>query len=498
MVLRMQSWPNPSIPTVPGAPVPLKLHDTADAQVKPVRPGPEATMYVCGITPYDSTHLGHAATYLTFDLVQRVLIDNGHTVHYVQNITDVDDPLFERAERDGVDWRELGTSQIDLFRSDMANLSVIPPRDYVGAIESVDEVVEMVGRLLESGAAYQLSDDEYPDVYFDRTATPHFGYESNYDEATMAELFAERGGDPGRVGKRDPLDALLWRAARDGEPAWDAPFGRGRPGWHIECSAIAVNRLGVGFDIQGGGSDLAFPHHEFSAAHAEAACAADGSCGGSGAGGDGGAHGDNVSGGAGVNASGAHPRMAGHYVHAGMIGLDGTKMSKSLGNLVFVSKLVEAGTDPSAIRLGVFAGHYRSDRDWSDDVLADATHRLDRWRHAARVASDAVGDDGGAGDGVGGGDRAGQDSGAASTAEDHADRADRVIAALREALSNDLDTTSALAAVDAWADDVLAGVDATEPATADEAGSTATSDAAFSGEGLRVAEAVDALLGVKL
>lgn len=494
----MQSWPNPSIPTVPGAPVPLKLHDTADAQVKPVRPGPEATMYVCGITPYDSTHLGHAATYLTFDLVQRVLIDNGHTVHYVQNITDVDDPLFERAERDGVDWRELGTSQIDLFRSDMANLSVIPPRDYVGAIESVDEVVEMVGRLLESGAAYQLSDDEYPDVYFDRTATPHFGYESNYDEATMAELFAERGGDPERVGKRDPLDALLWRAARDGEPAWDAPFGRGRPGWHIECSAIAVNRLGVGFDIQGGGSDLAFPHHEFSAAHAEAACAADGSCGGSGAGGDGGAHGDNVSGGTGVNASGAHPRMAGHYVHAGMIGLDGTKMSKSLGNLVFVSKLVEAGTDPSAIRLGVFAGHYRSDRDWSDDVLADATHRLDRWRHAARVASDAVGDDGGAGDGVGGGDRAGQDSGAASTAEDHADRADRVIAALREALSNDLDTTSALAAVDAWADDVIAGVDATEPATADEAGSTATSDAAFSGEGLRVAEAVDALLGVKL
>jgi len=498
MVLRMQSWPNPSIPTVPGAPVPLKLHDTADAQVKPVRPGPEATMYVCGITPYDSTHLGHAATYLTFDLVQRVLIDNGHTVHYVQNITDVDDPLFERAERDGVDWRELGTSQIDLFRSDMANLSVIPPRDYVGAIESVDEVVEMVGRLLESGAAYQLSDDEYPDVYFDRTATPHFGYESNYDEATMAELFAERGGDPERVGKRDPLDALLWRAARDGEPAWDAPFGRGRPGWHIECSAIAVNRLGVGFDIQGGGSDLVFPHHEFSAAHAEAACAADGSCGGSGAGGDGGAHGDNVSGGTGVNASSAHPRMAGHYVHAGMIGLDGTKMSKSLGNLVFVSKLVEAGTDPSAIRLGVFAGHYRSDRDWSDDVLADATHRLDRWRHAAHVASDAVGDDGGAGDGVGGGDRAGQDSGAASTAEDHADRADRVIAALREALSNDLDTTSALAAVDAWADDVLAGVDATEPATADEAGSTATSDAAFSGEGLRVAAAVDALLGVKL
>lgn len=457
----MQSWPNPSIPTVPGTPVPLKLHDTADAVVKPVRPGPEATMYVCGITPYDSTHLGHAATYLTFDLVQRVLIDNGHTVHYVQNITDVDDPLFERAERDGVDWRELGTSQIDLFRSDMGHLSVIPPRDYVGAIESVDEVVEMVGRLLESGAAYQLSDDEFPDIYFDRTATPHFGYESNYDEATMAELFAERGGDPGRVGKRDPLDALLWRAERDGEPAWDAPFGRGRPGWHIECSAIAVNRLGVGFDIQGGGSDLAFPHHEFSAAHAEAACAADGSCGG-------GAGARERSDHDGDHDAGAHPRMAGHYVHAGMIGLDGTKMSKSLGNLVFVSKLVAAGTDPSAIRLGVFAGHYRSDRDWSDAVLADATRRLEHWRRAARAATAADVD--------------------REERDRRSDRADRVIAELREALSNDLDTPSALAAVDAWADEVLAGADA------DESGTAAT----YSGEGLRVAEAVDALLGVKL
>lgn len=433
----MHSWPIPSVPSVAGAPVPLTLHDTADAAPKPVTPGPVATMYVCGITPYDATHLGHAATYLTFDLIHRVLVDNGHEVHYVQNITDVDDPLFERAERDGVDWRELGTSQIDLFRSDMENLSVIPPRDYVGAIESVDEVVEMVGTLLESGAAYQL-DDEFADIYFDRTATATFGYESNYDEATMAELFAERGGDPDREGKRDPMDALLWRAEREGEPAWDGPFGRGRPGWHIECSAIAINRLGVGFDIQGGGSDLAFPHHEFSAAHAEAATGC--------------------------------PRMAGHYVHSGMIALDGVKMSKSLGNLVFVSKLVAAGTDPSAIRLGVFAGHYRSDRDWSDEVLAAAEERLARWRRAAATAGAEAAD-------------------AAS-----------VIAAVREALSDDLDTPRALAAVDAWADAVLA--DATPNDSAAHATSApATSEgetSTFTGAGADIATALDGLLGVKL
>ncbi|MFD5868670.1 cysteine--1-D-myo-inosityl 2-amino-2-deoxy-alpha-D-glucopyranoside ligase [Corynebacterium sp. NPDC060344] len=429
----MHSWPIPAVPSVAGAAVPLTLHDTADAVAKPVSPGPVAGMYVCGITPYDATHLGHAATYLTFDLVYRVLLDNGHEVHYVQNITDVDDPLFERAERDGVDWRELGTSQIDLFRDDMKNLSVIPPRDYVGAIESVGEVVEMVGSLLASGAAYQL-DDDFPDIYFDRTATAAFGYESNYDEATMAEFFAERGGDPERPGKRDPMDALLWRAEREGEPAWDAPFGRGRPGWHIECSAIAVNRLGVGFDIQGGGSDLAFPHHEFSAAHAEAAT--------------------------------GHPRMAKHYVHSGMIALDGVKMSKSLGNLVFVSKLVAAGTDPSAIRLGVFAGHYRSDRDWSDEVLADAEARLARWRRAAAAASAT-------------------DATSAT-----------VITAVREALSDDLDTPRALAAVDVWADAVLADHSST---AADS--STTSTDAVglkFSGAGAEVAAALDALLGVKL
>lgn len=382
----MHAWPTPSVPAVAGTPAPLKLYDTADQLVKEVDTTPDANgevgLYVCGITPYDSTHLGHAATYLTFDLVQRQLIANGHAVHYVQNITDVDDPLFERAARDGVDWRELGTSQIDLFRSDMEILSVIPPRDYIGAMESVDEVIAMVQRLLAKGAAYEL---DHGDIYASIEATQQFGYESNLDRATMAQFFAERGGDPEREGKRDPLDALIWRGHREGEPAWESPFGPGRPGWHVECSAIATNRLGAHFAIQGGGSDLAFPHHEFSAAHAEAALDVD--------------------------------RMASHYVHAGMIALDGVKMSKSLGNLVFVHKLSEQGHDPSAIRLAVFAGHYRTDRDFSDAILDEAEARLARWRE--------------------------QLGGEASEAE-----AIAVVDELRAHLANDLDTPRALTLID--------------------------------------------------
>ena len=382
----MHAWPTPSVPAVAGTPAPLKLYDTADQLVKEVDTTQDANgeigLYVCGITPYDSTHLGHAATYLTFDLVQRQLIANGHAVHYVQNITDVDDPLFERAARDGVDWRELGTSQIDLFRSDMEILSVIPPRDYIGAMESVDEVIAMVQRLLAKGAAYEL---DHGDIYASIEATQQFGYESNLDRATMEQFFAERGGDPEREGKRDPLDALIWRGHREGEPAWDSPFGPGRPGWHVECSAIATNRLGAHFAIQGGGSDLAFPHHEFSAAHAEAALEVD--------------------------------RMASHYVHAGMIALDGVKMSKSLGNLVFVHKLSEQGHDPSAIRLAVFAGHYRTDRDFSDAILDEAEARLARWRE--------------------------QLGGEASEAE-----AIAVVDELRAHLANDLDTPRALTLID--------------------------------------------------
>ncbi|WP_024804931.1 cysteine--1-D-myo-inosityl 2-amino-2-deoxy-alpha-D-glucopyranoside ligase [Nocardia sp. BMG51109] len=412
----MQSWSEISVPAVPGSGPPLRLFDTADRQVRPLTPGPTATMYVCGITPYDATHLGHAATYLTFDLINRVLRDGGHAVHYVQNVTDVDDPLFERADRDGVGWRDLGAREIALFREDMAALRVLPPRDYIGAVESIGEVVELVDKLLASGAAYVVDDAEYPDVYFRRDATEQFGYESGYDRATMERLFAERGGDPQRPGKRDSIDALLWRMARPGEPSWPAPFGQGRPGWHIECAAIALNRLGAEFDIQGGGSDLIYPHHEYSAAHAEALVAG--------------------------------RRFARHYVHAGMIALDGEKMSKSRGNLVFVSRLRRAEVDPAVIRLGLFAGHYRQDREWNDRVQAEALARLQRWRQAAAPASGPAADD--------------------------------TVARLRHHLADDLDTPKALAAVDSWAQQALdyGGPDRSAP-------------------GL-LADAVDALLGIRL
>ncbi|MGJ4069885.1 cysteine--1-D-myo-inosityl 2-amino-2-deoxy-alpha-D-glucopyranoside ligase [Corynebacterium macclintockiae] len=415
----MHSWPEPEVPQLPGEAPQLRLYDTADDALKPVDlTGDEVGMYVCGITPYDSTHLGHAATYLTFDLIHRYLRSAGVGVHYVQNITDVDDPLFERAQRDGVDWQDLGSSQIDLFRSDMEDLAVIPPREYVGAMESIEEVIEMVSTLLDVGAAYQLEGDEYPDIYADHTFLPQFGYESRYNEQEMAKFFAERGGDPERPGKRHTLDALLWRAHRDGEPKWESPFGPGRPGWHIECSAIAVNRLGAPFAIQGGGSDLRFPHHEFSATHAEAAHGVD--------------------------------RMAQHYVHTGMIGLDGTKMSKSLGNLVFVSKLTAAGHEPSAIRLGVYADHYRQDRDWADEVLAAAEQRLANWRDALAAGGTTV------------------------------EQARELITTVRGHLACDLDTPSALKAIDHWAA-------ATEPGAAGE-------EAAAS----EIKTAIDALLGVRL
>ena len=389
----MQSWQSHPIPRVPGTPRPLRLYDTATREIRPTAPGRTATMYVCGITPYDATHLGHAATYLAFDLVHRQWLDNGHEVHYVQNVTDVDDPLLERAERDQADWLVLAMRETALFREDMEALRVVPPRDYIGAVEAIPEITEVVAKLLTDGVAYRVDDAAFPDVYYDHTARPTFGYESNYDQDTMLRFFGERGGDPERPGKRHPLDPLLWRAARPGEPCWDGELGPGRPGWHVECSVIALNRLGMGFDVQGGGSDLIFPHHEFSAAHAEAL-------------------------------TGQHP-FARHYVHAGMIGLDGQKMSKSRGNLVFVSRLRGDNVDPMAIRLALLSGHYRTDRAWTEDLLDAGTARLETWRAALALPT-------------------GPD------AEDTVGR-------LRTHLGDDLDTPKALLAVDAWAHEALAG-----------------------------------------
>jgi L-cysteine:1D-myo-inositol 2-amino-2-deoxy-alpha-D-glucopyranoside ligase len=388
----MQSWQSHPVPRVAGAPRPLRLYDTATREIRPTTPGQTATMYVCGITPYDATHLGHAATYLAFDLVHRQWLDAGHTVHYVQNVTDVDDPLLERAERDQADWVVLAMRETALFREDMEALRVIPPRDYIGAVEAIPEITEVIAKLLADGHAYRI-DDEHPDIYYDHTATEWFGSVSNYDEPTLLELFAERGGDPDRPGKRHPLDPVLWRAARPGEPCWDGELGPGRPGWHVECSVIALNRLGMPFDVQGGGTDLIFPHHEYSAAHAEAM-------------------------------TGQHP-FARHYVHAAMIGLDGEKMSKSRGNLVFVSRLRGDKVDPMAIRLALLSGHYRTDREWTPDLLDAGNARLSTWRAATALPSGPDADD--------------------------------TIARLRTYLADDLDTSRALHAIDAWATEALAG-----------------------------------------
>ncbi|MGI8760277.1 MAG: cysteine--1-D-myo-inosityl 2-amino-2-deoxy-alpha-D-glucopyranoside ligase [Jatrophihabitantaceae bacterium] len=385
----MEAWPAPSVPELPGRGEPLRLFDTSAGELRTTQPGDTARLYVCGITPYDATHLGHAATYLAFDLAQRVWRDGGHAVHYVQNVTDVDDPLLERAAHTGENWVSLAERETELFREDMTALRVLPPDDYIGAIESVPELTEAINGLLESGAAYYVGSD----IYFDVSASGRFGYESRLDRPTMLRLFAERGGDPQHAGKRDPLDSLLWRGHRAGEPYWHTTLGKGRPGWHIECAVIALNRLGMGFDVQGGGSDLVFPHHEHSAAHAEAL-------------------------------TGAAP-FAKHYVHAGMIGLDGEKMSKSRGNLVLVSKLRAAGIDSMAVRLALLDGHYRADREWTGGRLPAAEARLQRWRAAVgrRTGPDAAG----------------------------------VLAEVRARLADDLDTVAAMDALDRWATAAAAG-----------------------------------------
>ncbi len=237
----MQTWSSPPVPVVPGRGPELRLYDSSDRQVRPVASGSTATMYVCGITPYDATHLGHAATYLAFDLVHRVWLDAGHDVHYVQNVTDVDDPLFERAHRDGVDWRELGPRNRPVPRRHGRVAGVAAAR-----LRRGDRGRRGSGRARREDARIRgrirVDDPDHPDVYFRADATPQFGYESGYDRDTMARLFAERGGDPDRPGKADELDALLWSAARTGEPSWPSPFGPGRPGWHVECAAIALSR----------------------------------------------------------------------------------------------------------------------------------------------------------------------------------------------------------------------------------------------------------------
>jgi L-cysteine:1D-myo-inositol 2-amino-2-deoxy-alpha-D-glucopyranoside ligase len=433
----METWPAATVPELPGrGPEPL-VWDTSSGELAVAAPGRRAALYACGITPYDATHIGHAATYLAWDLLIRAWRDAGHEVAYVQNVTDVDDPLLERADRDGEDWRELALREIARFRSDMTALRVLPPAHLIGAVEALPLIEEFNQLLASHGALYDLEGD----TYFARTADPAFGSESHLDIATMTELSAERGGDPDRPGKKDPLDPMVWLAARPGEPSWPSQLGLGRPGWHVECAAISTAYLGAAFDVQAGGTDLIFPHHEMSASHARVAL---------------GGHGD--------------PVFARRYAHAGMVRLDGEKMSKSLGNLVFVSRLREAGTDPMVIRLAILAHHYRGDWDWTDAGLEAAAGRLARWR-AAVAAAEATAASAGqadAADGVSAGL-----AGLAGLADGAA-----VLAGIRERLADDLDAPGAIAVVDGWAEAIAAG--------------------AAAKNGRLVRDGVDALLGIAL
>jgi L-cysteine:1D-myo-inositol 2-amino-2-deoxy-alpha-D-glucopyranoside ligase len=348
----MKSWAGPSYrkeassrTDVPA----LNLFNTASAQVETLEVKDLYRMYVCGITPYDATHLGHASTYISFDLINRYLRFSGATVSFVENITDIDDPLLERAIRDGIDWQDLAHSQIELFRGDMVALRVIPPDHYIGVVEAMDQIIESILLLQKADSLYDVEGD----LYFRVRRDPEFLKRSHVSLHTALEIFSQRGGDPQRVGKEDPLDALVWRRQRPGEPGWPSPFGMGRPGWHIECSAIALHFLkpspedDYAIDIQGGGSDLIFPHHDMSAAQGLIA---------------------------------TNQQFARSFVHTGMIGLDGEKMSKSLGNLVFVSRLLADGVDPMAIRLALMGHHYRSDHMWTAHEISGAEKLVDRLR----------------------------------------------------------------------------------------------------------------------
>jgi len=436
----MESWRRADVPVLPGSGPAPRLHDTATGELVLAAADPVATLYACGITPYDATHMGHAATYTAWDLLVRAWLDARFAVRYVQNVTDVDDPLLERADRDGEDWRELARRETQRYRGDMEALRVLPPDHLIGAVEAMPVIERFSARMADRGALYNVDED----VYFAKSSDQGFGALSGpgtacgYDPAAMAELSAERGGDPDRAGKKDPLDVLVWRAERPGEPAWESPFGRGRPGWHVECAAIATEYLGNAFDVQAGGSDLVFPHHEMSASHARVALA-----------------------------PGAFARV---YAHAGMVSYLGEKMSKSLGNLVFVSRLVADGTDPMAIRMALLAHHYRSDWEWTADVLGDAQARLDRWRAALTRAEAALP--------------------GAPPGDAQANEAETVLSGVRARMGDDLDAPGALAVVDRWAGTVLAAPPA------------AIAPPRLAGTGLAAArlvrDTVDALLGIQL
>lgn len=340
----MNAWPSPFRPSFNvSAPFPkLTLFDSFKGKKVEVPLASPITIYVCGITPYDATHIGHASTYLTFDLVHRYLLAAGHQVRFLENVTDVDDPLFERARRDGADWKLLVADQLRLFTSDMTNLRVLAPIELLSVTEAMADIIDFIADLVAKGLTYSVGNE----LYLDSKQVTDF-HDLPFSMENALTTFKERGGDPDREGKRHPLDPVLWRPSAEDEPSWTTPFGEGRPGWHVECNAIGrkiVNGSSrQSLSIQGGGADLIFPHHYMTDLQSRAR------------------YGD------------AFSQI---YAHAGMIKYQGEKMSKSLGNLVFVSKLVESGVPPMAIRIALISGHYREEREWTADLLAEGQSLL--------------------------------------------------------------------------------------------------------------------------
>lgn len=343
----MNPWPKPHIAPLSGLSFPnLKLMNSKKVMTT-IEPATPFKIYVCGITPYDATHLGHAATYVAFDLINRYQHLAGNRLDFVENITDIDDPLLVRAKRDSIDWKVLAENQIDLFLTDMTALRVIPPSNLVTVTSSMKIIEDFITLLDQRGFLYQIENDHYFSVERFLEDMP-----LSSDEAI--KIFSERGGDPERAGKRHPLDPVVWMAHQGDDPSWESKFGLGRPGWHVECTAIAVHYLDSAnvdpiIQIQGGGSDLIFPHHYMSEQIVRAAYGRG---------------------------------FANNYVHSAMIHLDGEKMSKSKGNLVFVSKLLSRGTDPMVIRWALLSGHYQQDRSWSDELLQKSTSEVSLLRSA--------------------------------------------------------------------------------------------------------------------
>jgi L-cysteine:1D-myo-inositol 2-amino-2-deoxy-alpha-D-glucopyranoside ligase len=332
----------------------MHLYDTARREVVRFEPGPDVTMYSCGITPYDAAHIGHAQVYVTFDLLQRRLRHLGYTTRLVRNVTDVDDDILRKARELGVHYLDLAAEEMARFDANMDALGLLPVYSEPRATSAIPEILSLIGAVLDGGHAYRAGGA----VYFDVSSFDRFGQVSHLPRAEMLTLAAERGGNPGDPNKRDPLDFVLWQPSAPDEPAWESRWGPGRPGWHIECSALAMRDLGPTVDLHGGGSDLIFPHHECEAAQSESVTGA---------------------------------TFCRHWLHVGMVGLGGEKMSKSLGNLVFVGDLLK-DWEPSAVRLALLANHYRRDWEWTAEGLEAAAARLERWR--AEAGTDAAGDAG--------------------------------------------------------------------------------------------------------